>query len=191
MSFSLKSGGWDSSVGRSVLGLPPFALFDMRYCLRSLRRKMPVNDGPHKTPLSMSSDVGMHSKEWRQLCRVPLRQSVPTLDSVRTRLRLAASSRLLRFNGTPESDPNGETLILEKLGRFTYALRHASYMDDTEIDRLRREICRAYNSSPHKKKYWLALLEMHAGAEKAAQVGRGRGTHQAPVLPFAPRRNEI
>jgi hypothetical protein len=38
-------------------------------------------------------------------------------------------------------------------------------MDDAEIDRLRKEICRSYNSSPHKKKVWLALLEMHAGAK--------------------------
>jgi hypothetical protein len=38
-------------------------------------------------------------------------------------------------------------------------------MDDAEFDRLRREICRSYNSSPHKKKYWLALLEMYGGAE--------------------------
>ena len=38
-------------------------------------------------------------------------------------------------------------------------------MDDAEIKRLRREIHRIYGSSPHKKKVWLALLEMHAGRE--------------------------
>jgi hypothetical protein len=38
-------------------------------------------------------------------------------------------------------------------------------MDDAEIERLRKEICRSFNSSPHKKKYWLALLEMHAGVQ--------------------------
>jgi hypothetical protein len=42
-------------------------------------------------------------------------------------------------------------------------------MDDAEIDRLRKAICRSFNSSPHKKKYWLALLEMRAAAERAGQ----------------------
>jgi hypothetical protein len=39
-------------------------------------------------------------------------------------------------------------------------------MDDAEIDRLRRAICRSFNSQPHKKKYWLALLEMHSTGGK-------------------------
>jgi hypothetical protein len=38
-------------------------------------------------------------------------------------------------------------------------------MDDAEIKRLRKKIHRPYGSSPHKKKYWLALLEMYAGKE--------------------------
>jgi hypothetical protein len=36
-------------------------------------------------------------------------------------------------------------------------------MDDAEIKRLRREIHRTFGSSPHKKKFWLALLEMYGG----------------------------
>jgi len=44
-------------------------------------------------------------------------------------------------------------------------VRHALVMDDAEFERLRREICRSYNSSPHKKKLWLALLEMYGRAE--------------------------
>jgi hypothetical protein len=43
--------------------------------------------------------------------------------------------------------------------------RHADGMDDAEIKRLKREIHRSYGSSPHKKKVWLALLEMYAGKE--------------------------
>ena len=43
------------------------------------------------------------------------------------------------------------------------------HMDDAEIDRLRKAICRSFNSSPHKKKYWLALLEMRVAAEKAGR----------------------
>jgi len=36
--------------------------------------------------------------------------------------------------------------------------------------------CRSYNSSPHKKKYWLALLEMQAAAVKQGVPGaEGRG----------------
>jgi hypothetical protein len=42
-------------------------------------------------------------------------------------------------------------------------------MDDAEIDRLRKAICRSFNSSPHKKKYWLALLEMRVAADRAGQ----------------------
>jgi hypothetical protein len=40
-------------------------------------------------------------------------------------------------------------------------------MDDAEIDRLRKAIYRSYGSSPHKKKYWLALLDMHEEAQLA------------------------
>jgi hypothetical protein len=47
-------------------------------------------------------------------------------------------------------------------------------MDDTEIARVRREIRRTFGSSPHKKKYWLALLEMYLAAEK------GRGQRRRP-----------
>jgi hypothetical protein len=35
-------------------------------------------------------------------------------------------------------------------------------MDDKEIARLRKAICRSFGSSPHKKKLWLAVLEMYA-----------------------------
>jgi hypothetical protein len=44
-------------------------------------------------------------------------------------------------------------------------------MHDIEIDRLRKEICRSFNSSPHKKKVWLALLAMHVAAEKPGHSG--------------------
>jgi hypothetical protein len=44
-------------------------------------------------------------------------------------------------------------------------------MDDAEIKRLRKEIHRTYGSSPHKKKYWLALLEMHGRRENDAEPG--------------------
>jgi hypothetical protein len=40
-------------------------------------------------------------------------------------------------------------------------------MDDAEIDRLRKAICRSFNSQPHKKKYWLALLDMYVAKQKA------------------------
>jgi hypothetical protein len=49
--------------------------------------------------------------------------------------------------------------------------RHADAMDDTEVKRLRREICRSFNSSPHKKKYWLALLDMYLVAERRREAG--------------------
>jgi hypothetical protein len=48
-------------------------------------------------------------------------------------------------------------------------------MDDAEIERLRKEICRSFNSSPHKKKYWLALLEMYAGGATEKAPARAEG----------------
>jgi hypothetical protein len=48
-------------------------------------------------------------------------------------------------------------------------MRMRELMDDAEIDRLRKAICRSFNSSPHKKKCWLALLEMRVAAERAGQ----------------------
>jgi hypothetical protein len=47
-------------------------------------------------------------------------------------------------------------------------------MDEAEVKRLRREIHRTYGSSPHKKKVWLALLEMHSGNEKIKNQGEGK-----------------
>ena len=55
-------------------------------------------------------------------------------------------------------------------------------MEDTEIDRLRREICRSFGSSPHKKKYWLALLEMHVAAEKLEHPRGGMRARKSAVL---------
>jgi hypothetical protein len=45
-------------------------------------------------------------------------------------------------------------------------VRQTQVMDDAEINRLRKAIHRSYGSSPHKKKYWLALLEMQVAKEK-------------------------
>ena len=43
-------------------------------------------------------------------------------------------------------------------------------MDEEAIRRLRREVCRSFGSSPHKKKYWLALLDMYVEAQKKGPV---------------------
>ena len=43
-------------------------------------------------------------------------------------------------------------------------------MDDAEIERIRKAICRSFNSSPHKKKYWLALLEMYGAKERRGET---------------------
>jgi hypothetical protein len=44
---------------------------------------------------------------------------------------------------------------------------------------------RSFGSSPHKKKYWLALLDMHAGAQQSAHRGAltplGRAESHTPV----------
>jgi hypothetical protein len=56
-------------------------------------------------------------------------------------------------------------------------------MDDAEIDRLRRAIWRSFNSSPHKKKCWLALLEMHSAPGGKDMSGRSasRDLHASAV----------
>jgi hypothetical protein len=60
-------------------------------------------------------------------------------------------------------------------------------MDAAEIGRIRKAIYRSFGSSPHKKKYWLALLAMYVAAEKdvhrAGGVSRGRPRQLKPVDP--------
>ena len=51
-------------------------------------------------------------------------------------------------------------------------------MDDADIKRLRKAIQRSYSSSPHKRKYWLALLEQFANAPSERA-----GTHLIPARP--------
>jgi hypothetical protein len=48
-------------------------------------------------------------------------------------------------------------------------------MQDIEVKRLRKEISRTFGSQPHKKKYWLALLEMYQAKENGKQSGGGIG----------------
>jgi hypothetical protein len=66
--------------------------------------------------------------------------------------------------------------------RIRSSLRHGEIMDDTEIDRLRKAICRSFNSSPHKKKYWLALLDMQVAAEESEQPGIRKASKESEVL---------
>jgi hypothetical protein len=51
-------------------------------------------------------------------------------------------------------------------------------MDDAEIARLKKEIYRSFGSSPHKKKYWLALLARYVAEERKEQ--RSQGNRKAP-----------
>ena len=50
-------------------------------------------------------------------------------------------------------------------------------MDEAEIDRVRKTIRYSFRNSLHKKKYWLALLEMYGNAqgtrERSADFSRG------------------
>jgi hypothetical protein len=54
-------------------------------------------------------------------------------------------------------------------------------MDDVEVKRLRKEICRSFNSSPHKKKYWLALLEKYARKDDRQRPGAQRSMNDSEV----------
>jgi hypothetical protein len=51
-------------------------------------------------------------------------------------------------------------------------------MDDAEIDRLRNAIHRSFGSSPHKKKYWLALLEMRVALDETKRSHETSGGHR-------------
>jgi hypothetical protein len=56
-------------------------------------------------------------------------------------------------------------------------------MEKSEIERLRKAICRSFNSSPHKKKYWLALLDMRIETEGAREA-----TAREAAAPSFPRK---
>ena len=66
-------------------------------------------------------------------------------------------------------------------------VRHAPVMGDAELDRLRKEIRYRFANSPHKKKLWLALLDMHGhGLTNAADGVRPpecAGIRRAAVNP--------
>ncbi len=53
-------------------------------------------------------------------------------------------------------------------------------MDELEVERLRKTICRSFNSSPHKKKYWLALLQMRVESDKLRSAGEQRSAEPHP-----------
>jgi hypothetical protein len=55
-------------------------------------------------------------------------------------------------------------------------------MDDAKFERLRKAICRSFNSSPHKKKYWLAVLEMQL-APAGNDVSGPEGSQGVQRLP--------
>jgi hypothetical protein len=59
-------------------------------------------------------------------------------------------------------------------------------MDDLEFERLRKTICRSFNSSPHKKKYWLALLEMRAEADELRRAAEPQTAAPPPGSAVTP-----
>ena len=61
-------------------------------------------------------------------------------------------------------------------------LAHVDVMEDAEFKRLRREIHRIYGSSPHKKKYWLAVLETYSGKERQGRQRADRRNEGAQVF---------
>jgi hypothetical protein len=80
---------------------------------------------------------------------------------------------------TSQINPSGQTHQIQR--RRSAVSGMFELMDDAEIDRLRRAICRSFNSSPHKKKYWLALLEMRVAAEKTGCSGARRRAGESSV----------
>lgn len=45
---------------------------------------------------------------------------------------------------------------------------------EVEARRLRKAIRTSFGNSPHKKKYWIALLDEYAGPDAGKRVRRGR-----------------
>jgi hypothetical protein len=89
---------------------------------------------------------------------------VYSLTYVTHRIRLHLKNTVTPASLQAHKTPDSKEASAVKCGML-------ELMDDAEIDRLRKAICRSFNSSPHKKKYWLALLEMRVAAEKTGQRG--------------------
>jgi len=70
---------------------------------------------------------------------------------------------------------------LDSEGRIRGLVPHAQFMDDTDIDRLRETIRRSFANLPHKKKYWLALLEMYVAKEKVKRSGSWKTARESAV----------
>ena len=49
--------------------------------------------------------------------------------------------------------------------------RDDHWMDESEVKRLQKIIRHSYCNSPHKRKYWLALLEMYGKGKDSVEIG--------------------
>jgi hypothetical protein len=110
---------------------------------------------------------------WRSMRRAkqPCRRLRWTIDRFTRR-----GGRLLQVVSTqrPRAGPGRHlcAISVDSRIRMRDVVRHAQIVDGAEFERLRREICRSYNNSPRKKKYWLALLEMYGRERRCPGTGR-------------------
>src|ERR1700733_14350216 len=118
---------------------------------------------------------------------MPMRSSSGSRVNAAARQAAAQMVGLHNISGCSTSMCRARRLISVQIhqiqdGRSRGRVRHHEIMEDIEIERLRKAICRSFNSSPHKKKYWLALLDIYLGWEKAMPAEARKPSEESPVL---------
>src|ERR1700728_4016038 len=94
-----------------------------------------------------------------------------TLRALRTPLGISASGvvRRVRRGVAPDrSSAAGER-------RPKTRVKDVGWIPEAEARRLRKAIRTSFCNSPHKKKYWTALLDMYAGPDAGKGVRRHSG----------------
>jgi hypothetical protein len=96
------------------------------------------------------------------------------LKASRTPLGISASgvaSRMRHGVDSGRSSAAGER-------RPKTRVKDVGWMSEAEARRLRKVIRTSFGNSPHKKKYWTALLDMYAGPDAGKRVRRHSGVRQ-------------
>jgi hypothetical protein len=76
--------------------------------------------------------------------------------------------------GRSSAAGNGRGELAAAERRPKTRVKDVGWMSEAEARRLRKVIRTSFGNSPHKKKYWTALLDMCAGPDAGKRVRRGR-----------------
>jgi hypothetical protein len=101
------------------------------------------------------------------------------LRAIGTPLGISASGAASRMprgvrpgrSAAPEQLARLRAVEQQEAGRVMHA-KHPGWMPDAEARRLRKAIRISFCNSPHKRKYWTALLDMYAGPDAGKRVCR-------------------